>query len=143
MPARRETEASTLAASVTAYLERGGKITRLPGFEYKPLRPHRAPAKSKSRQEKASRPVVTSLTLGQIAHRYGIKIGVLNTMRSEGLLPAPDDHGFNGKNRWTQPLVERIAQLVTEREEEECKRETREILERLQRRMEAESGKAG
>ncbi|NLY16615.1 MAG: hypothetical protein GXZ05_09605 [Gammaproteobacteria bacterium] len=68
---------------------------------------------------------------------------MLNTLRSEGLLPAPDDVGFNGKKRWTLPLVERIAQLVTEREEEECRRETREILERLRRRMEAESGKAG
>ncbi len=81
MPARREAEAAALAASVTAYLEMGGKITRLPGFEYKPLRPHRsAPAKNKA--PKAPSPVITSLTLCQIAHRYGIKVGMLNTMRS-------------------------------------------------------------
>lgn len=125
--------------SVRAFIKRGGKIHRLPSFEYKPLPPHRGPAKDKT--PRASSPVITSLTLGQIAHRHGIKIGVLNTLRSEGLLPAPDDLGFNGKERWTLPLVDRIAQLVTEREEEACRRETREILERL-RRKEAESGKA-
>lgn len=63
-------------------------------------------------------------------------------MRREGLLPAPDDFGFNGTKRWTLPLVERIAQLVTEREDGACRRETREIIERL-RRKEAASGKAG
>lgn len=93
------------AEAIKAFIKRGGKIHKLPGFEYKPLPPRRsAPAKGKARQAKAPRPVITSLTLGQIAHRHGIKIGVLNTMRSEGLLPAPDDFGFNGKNagrcRW-------------------------------------------
>lgn len=129
--------------SIEAFIKRGGKIHKLPPrFEYKPLPPHRAPAKVKARQARAPSPVITSLTLGQIAHRHGIKIGVLNTMRSEGLLPEPDDFGFNGTKRWTLPLVERIAQLVTEREEEACRRETREIIERL-RRKEAASGKAG
>lgn len=138
-----------IQSSVAAYLARGCKVQRLPGFTgIKPMPVRRnvgsksAPAKDKTPQAKASRPVIASLTLGQIAHRHGIKIGVLNTMRSEGLLPAPDDFGFNGTRRWTLPLVERIAQLVTEREEEECKRETREILERLRRRSEVESGKA-
>lgn len=127
--------------SIKAFIKRGSKIHRLPSFECKPLPPHRASAKSKARQAKAPSPVVTSLTLGQIAHRNGIKISVLNTLHSEGLLQEPDDVGFNGKKRWTLPLVEKIAQLVTEREEEACRRETREILERL-RRKEAESGKA-
>lgn len=136
-----------IQSSVAAYLARGGKVKRLPGFTgIKPMPVRRnvgsksAPAKDKA--PKAPSPVITSLTLGQIAHRNGIKISVLNTLRSEGLLPAPDDLGFNGKKRWTLPLVEKIAQLVTEREEEECKRETREILERLRRRSEVESGKA-
>lgn len=128
--------------SVKAFINRGGRIHTLPGFECKPLPPHRAPVPAKDKTPKAPSPVITSLTLGQIAHRHGIKIGVLNAMRSEGLLPAPDDFGFNGARRWTLPLVERIAQLVTEREEEACRRETREILERL-RRKEAASGKAG
>ena len=58
----------------------------------------------------------------------------MNTLRSEGLLPEPDDFGFNGARRWSLPLVERITQLVTEREEEACRRETREIIERLRRK---------
>lgn len=128
--------------SVRAFIKRGGKIHRLPSFEYKPLPPHRAPAKGKSKQAKAPSPAVTSLTLGQIAHRYGCRLRMLNSMHKDGLLPAPDDLGFNGKNRWTLPLVEKITQLVTEREEEECKRETREILERLRRRSEVESVKS-
>lgn len=138
-----------IQSSVAAYLARGGKVQRLPGFTgIKPMPARRnvgsksAPAKGKSKQAKAPSPVVTSLTLGQIAHRHGIRIGMLNTMRNEGLLPEPDDFGFNGKKRWTLPLVEKIAQLVTEREEEECRRETREILERLRRRSEVESGKS-
>lgn len=131
--------------SIKAFTKRGGKIHKLPSFERKPLPPHRAPAPVQEQRAapkaKASRPVITSLTLGQIAHRNGIKIGVLNNMHKDGLLPAPDDFGFNGTKRWTLPLVEKIAQLVTEREDEACKRETREIIERL-RRKEAASGKA-
>lgn len=129
--------------SIRAFIKRGGRIHKLPGFEYKPLPQRRsAPAKGKARQAKAPSPVVTSLTLGQIAHRNGIKIGTLNSMHKDGLLPAPDDFGFNGTKRWTLPLVDRIAQLVTEREDEACRREAREIIERL-RRKEAASGKAG
>lgn len=125
------------AESIKAFIKRGGKIHKQPGFEYKPLAPHRsAPKQRPDPQAKASRPVITSLTLGQIAHRYGCRPRMLNGMYSDGLLPAPDDFGFNGTKRWTLPLVERIAQLVTEREEEACKRETREILERLRRKAE-------
>lgn len=121
--------------SIKAFTERGGKIHKLPGFEYKPLPPHRsAPAKGKTKQEKAPSPVIASLTLGQIAHRYGCRLRMLNSMYKDGLLPAPDDFGFNGTKRWTLPLVECIAQLVAEREDDACRRETREIIERLRRK---------
>lgn len=45
---------------IKAFTKRGGKIHKLPGFEYKPLPPRRSePAKGKARQAKAPSPVIT------------------------------------------------------------------------------------
>lgn len=88
-----------ISDSVKAYLERGGEIRSVPGFEgVAPLPERRAKEKPAPTPEVKAEP---ELTLEQIASRWGLGMALLRNLAKDGRLPAHDSVGFNGKRRWS------------------------------------------
>lgn len=129
----------SISEAVKAYLERGGVISRVPGFERVAPLPGRrvketpAPAPEPppvARKVELSE-AAASLTLEQISSRHAVRLSLLKKLEKAGHLPASDAHGFNGKRRWSRELAQEVVRIADEVQDAEEEEKSRRILERI------------
>ena len=101
---RKQGRRCMINAAVKAYLERGGKIRSVPGFEGVAPLPERRTKEKPTPAPEASK-AVASFTLEQISSRWGLGLASLRKLAQAGRLPAHDSEGFNGKRRWSMELA--------------------------------------
>ena len=137
----REAKSNPTSDAVRAYLERGGEIIRVPGFEgvaplperrpkEPPVLPDPSPVVRKAEVSKEA----ASLTLEQISSRRLIPLSLLRKLDKAGHLPTPDAHGFNGKRRWSRQLTQEVVRIADEAVDAEEKKKSRAVLDRIKAR---------